>query len=511
MNHRYIIICLLFFLKIGYPQQFPIDFSNSTLHTFSTTGGATFSIEESPNESNNPTGQFFRSSATSGQQHILELTEAINLIEEDKITMRFYAFDPNNHEIILRLENGTEADVQVSNSLSSQNIWTDLIFDFETVNGTGSYNRLVIMIDDGSSIPGAFRIDDINNGSTATDPNELDVIYTDLVWSDEFDSSTRDDVNSEKWHHQTFGPNNGMWFNMEEQHYTDRQENSYIENGFLTIVAKSEDNYEQNGVELDYTSARLNSKFAFQYGRVDVRAKLPAGNGTWPAIWMLGKNVNEIGAYWQLQGFGTTGWPECGEIDIMEHGLGAVNYTSSAIHTPSSFGNTVNTESQEIEDVANTFHIYSVNWSPNQITFLVDGIAFYTYNPAIKNADTWPFDLPQYLILNVAMGGFSGTIDNDFVQGEMVIDYVRIYQNDNLSVGENEVNQVSVYPNPATDIINIKSINAIDHLELYNVLGKQVLRRKNADKIVVSNFETGIYILKIYSGKNIVTKKIIVN
>jgi beta-glucanase (GH16 family) len=131
------------------------------------------------------------------------------------------------------------------------------------------------------------------------------------------------------------------WFNGEIQHYTDREENSYQENGRLHLVAQRE-RFTDQGVTKNFTSARLNSKFAFTYGRVDIRAKLPTGVGTWPALWMLGRNIDEDGAYWENQGFGTTPWPACGEIDIMEHWGDNQNYVSSAMHTPSSFGGTVN-------------------------------------------------------------------------------------------------------------------------------------------------------------------------
>ena len=110
------------------------------------------------------------------------------------------------------------------------------------------------------------------------------------------------------------------WANGEEQHYTNRIDNSYVDGSwFLNIVAKKETFTDQN-LTKNYTSARLNSKFAFTYCRVDVRAKLPLELGTWQAIWMLGKNINENGGYWD-QVFGTTNWPACGEVDIMEHGI----------------------------------------------------------------------------------------------------------------------------------------------------------------------------------------------
>lgn len=260
--------------------------------------------------------------------------------------------------------------------------------------------------------------------------SQIDVIYNDLVWSDEFDTDGA--VNSTNWHHQTQLPFGGSWYNGEVQHYTNNLTNSFVTNGNLHIVAKKE-NYTSQGVTKQYTSARLNSKFAFKYGRVDIRAKAPNDAGTWPALWLLGKNINEDGGFFDAA-YGTTNWPACGEIDIMEHGIFSnqpVNYIGAAIHTPSSFGNTINKGGIQASDIAENYHIYSMNWSPNQITFLLDDVVFYTYNPIVKNADTWPFDEEQYLLLNIAMGGFAGTIPANFLQSSMIIDYVRVYQNIN--------------------------------------------------------------------------------
>lgn len=257
---------------------------------------------------------------------------------------------------------------------------------------------------------------------------QVDVVYNDLVWSDEF--NTNGVVDSNNWFHQTQLPAGGSWFNGEVQHYTNQQTNSFVDSGFLNIVAKKENFTDQN-VTKQYTSARLNSKFAFKYGRIDVRAKLPIESGTWPAIWMLGKNVNEDGGYFDAL-YGTTNWPACGEIDIMEHGIFPsenINFVQSAIHTTSSSGNTVNKGGTIASDLANSYHVYSMNWSPNQISFLLDGVIYYTYNPSVKDASTWPFDKEQYLLLNIALGGFAGTIPSDFVQTSMVVDYVRVYQN----------------------------------------------------------------------------------
>lgn len=258
---------------------------------------------------------------------------------------------------------------------------------------------------------------------------QVDVVYNNLVWSDEF--TTNGAVDAAKWFHQTQLPSGGSWFNGEVQHYTNQLTNSFVNNGELNIVAKKE-SYTDQGITKQYTSARLNSKFAFKYGRVDVRAKLPVDSGTWPAIWLLGKNVNEPGGYFAST-YGTVNWPACGEIDMMEHGIfpsQPTNYIQSTLHTPSSYGNSVNHGGiVSSTDLANNYHIYSMNWSPFQITFLLDGVAYYTYNPTIKNANTWPFDKEQYVLLDIAMGGIAGTIPSSFSQTSMIIDYVRVYQN----------------------------------------------------------------------------------
>jgi beta-glucanase (GH16 family) len=257
---------------------------------------------------------------------------------------------------------------------------------------------------------------------------QVDVVYNDLVWSDEFD--TNGAVNATNWFHQTQLIAGDSWANGEEQHYTNEITNSFIENGVLKIIAKKEP-YTNQGVTKQYTSARLNSKFAFTYGRVDIRAKIPTNQGTWPALWMLGKNINEQGGYFNAT-HGTTNWPACGEIDIMEHGITSwqpAGFVQSAIHTTSSSGATINHGGTIANNLGTAFHVYSMNWSPNQITFLLDGVAFYTYNPTVKTPSNWPFTAEQYLLLNIAMGGVAGVIPSNFTQATMEIDYVRVYQN----------------------------------------------------------------------------------
>ena len=230
-------------------------------------------------------------------------------------------------------------------------------------------------------------------------------------------------VNASKWFHQTQLPNGHSWFNNEQQHYTNRITNAYVSDGTLKVVAKKE-TFTDQGQTKQYTSARLNSKLAFKYGRVEVRAKLPAGAGTWPAIWTLGKNIKEVGAYWQTQGYGTTSWPSCGEIDIMEHWGSRPNFVQSAMHTKSSSGDTVNKGWQTIATATTDFHIYTMDWSAESIVFSVDNKVHYRYQPRIKNSRTWPFDKEQYLILNLAI---ASDIDSSFNGAKMEIDYVRVY------------------------------------------------------------------------------------
>ncbi|ARV08385.1 beta-glucanase [Winogradskyella sp. PC-19] len=535
--------CKLFFTRLFCfftlyitSQQIPLDFS-STDDTFIGFAGSGFSFRTvSPSTSSNPGGQFFNDGSQPFQGFYIDLVQPIVLDSDNKLfSLEFYSFDPNNHNIILKLEDSNNTDVEVITEFSvpSPSDWTTVIFDFSNaietstgnpINATGSYSRVTIFIDGGTNVSGTYIIDDITNGDVTppVNPNTIDIIYDNLVWSDEFDglvsNSTKEAINSINWHHQTQLPFGGSWYNNEVQHYTNRIENSFVENGNLNISAIFEgrisdgQGYTDQGETKEYTSARLNSKFAFKYGRVDVRAKLPFGDGTWPAIWMLGKNINEDGAWWDLQGFGDTNWPDCGEIDIMEHGLHSLNEVSVALHTPSSFGATINSETKLLPDVANNFHLYSMNWSPDKIVFLIDDIPFYTYNPTIKNASTWPFDEEQYIILNIAMGGAGGPIDPNFANSEMVIDYVRVYQSSALDVEENDLtNQFKIYPNPSNAIIFVDSQLSIDSLKLYNALGQMVIEKFGEKRINVSNLPQGIYVLKIISENATITKRVVVN
>jgi beta-glucanase (GH16 family) len=392
-----------------------------------------------------------------------------------------------SNQVSLKLQDGTlgapwSTQSEIIKSITL-NQWQIVSFDFENdtyINLDGAslppiqrtdFNRVLIQVNgENNTNEVVAYIDDFTyDGTISVIPSP---VFNNLVWSDEFD--TNGALDATKWFHQTQLPAGGSWYNGEIQHYTNRTDNSVVNNGIMKLTAKKEV-FNNQGHTKQYTSARLNSKFAFKYGRIEIRAKLPTGVGTWPAIWMLGKNITETGAYWQTQGFGTTGWPACGEIDIMEHWGTNQNYVQSAMHTPSSFGGTVNHGGQMISTASTDFHLYALEWSANKMVFSVDGIVHYTYDPDVKDANTWPFDAEQYLLLNIAI---EPGIASSFVQSTMEIDYVRIYQ-ETPSSTENlvETKTPKYFPNPVDNELTIvleESIQDAVLLKIYSIDGKLV-------------------------------------
>ncbi len=230
--------------------------------------------------------------------------------------------------------------------------------------------------------------------------------FNNLVWADEFDGELLADT---AWSYNTGTGNNG-WGNGESQVYTNRAENVKVEDGLLKITARRE-NYQGS----DFTSGRIvtENKFEFTYGRIEMRAKLPSGGGTWPALWMLGANYD------------TVDWPACGEIDMMEHVGNQPNTIFSSLHFPGNSGGNAVTQSTTVASVADDFHLYKAIWSENTIRFYVDDTLYHTFN---NNAGV-PFNHDFFLIFNVAMGGnFGGAIDPAFQESTMEVDYVRVYQ-----------------------------------------------------------------------------------
>ena len=398
------------------------------------------------------------------------------------------------NQISLKLQDGKLAEPWVSQSEIIKPLvldqWQTIIFDFKNDNYINldanslpptqrtDFNRVVIQLNGENNEDGVLAyLDDVDY----TTSDYVAPVFDKLVWSDEFD--TDGPINSDNWFHQTQLPQGGSWFNGEIQHYTDRSDNAFVENGILKIVAKKE-SFTDQGVTKQYTSARLNSKYAFTYGRIEIRAKLPIGVGTWPAIWMLGQNINEDGGYWDIQGFGNASWPACGEIDVMEHWGDNQNFVQSAMHTPSSFGNTENKGGQVVSTASTEFHIYAVEWTDEKMVFSVDDKVHYTYNPSEKNNNTWPFDAPQYLLLNIAIQPF---IIPSFTESTMEVDYVRVYEESPLAISENgQKPNVIAYPNPVENELTIDLPNERNQevgISIYSMRGDLI----KTDKSLISD------------------------
>lgn len=243
--------------------------------------------------------------------------------------------------------------------------------------------------------------------------------YT-LVWADEFDKAGLPDTS--KWGYDTHA-NKGGWYNNELQYYSGpRKENARVEGGRLIIeVRKERRSSEPDYGGQDYSSTRLitNGKASWTYGFFEIRAKLPCGKGIWPAIWTLGTTGG--------------GWPSNGEIDILEHVGWDPGRVHGNIHTKA-YNHTIHTQKGAWTMVPSTcsdFHDYQVLWTKDRIVIGVDGKGYMAFDkPAHANKDQWPFDAPQYLLLNIAVGGWGGVqgIDAAAFPGKMEVAYVRIYQ-----------------------------------------------------------------------------------
>lgn len=225
-----------------------------------------------------------------------------------------------------------------------------------------------------------------------------------LVWQDNFNGSA---IDSTAWTHEVAKPG---WVNNEKQRYTNG-ENVVQKGGKLILTARYENN--------EYTSSRMitRNKRIFTHGFFEIKAKLPPGTGTWPALWMLGNDIEEVG------------WPACGELDIMEHVGREPGVVFSSIHNSSGHGATPYSGKVKIKRPYDKFHIYAMEWTPEYITFFVDGRKIYHYQPESKNPENWPFDKPAYFIFNIAIGGnLGGEIDNSIFPTTMTVDWVKVFQ-----------------------------------------------------------------------------------
>ena len=236
-----------------------------------------------------------------------------------------------------------------------------------------------------------------------------------LVWSDEFDQAGLPDPSH--WDFDT-DRNAAGWYNNERQYYSRaRAANAVVADGKLLITARKEDlSSAADWGGQHYSSARLitRGKADWTYGFFEVRAKLPCGAGTWPAIWTLGSGGR---------------WPQDGEIDIMEQVGSNPNRVSGTVHTQAGSGGNSKGGATQVTDACTAFHNYQMTWTADAIEWGVDGVNYFRYaNPRSGNA-AWPFTAPQYLLLNLAIGGdLGGAVDDRIFPVTLQIEHVRVYQ-----------------------------------------------------------------------------------
>lgn len=242
--------------------------------------------------------------------------------------------------------------------------------------------------------------------------------YT-LAWSDEFNTGTQPNPND--WSYET-----GHIRNHELQYYTSRPENCRVEDGHLVIECRKESYTPPNAKKPEtITSASIETRGHHQwtYGRFEARVKLPSAKGTWPAVWMLGEPKDPA---WNR-------WPDRGEIDIVEHVGYLPNLIHGTVHTKA-YNHVKKTQkgaTTKVADVTSDFHLYTVDWTPEQITFLFDNQPYYTVRNEHKTEAEWPFDHPEYLKINFAFGGDWGAhdgTDDSKLPLKLEVDYVRVYQ-----------------------------------------------------------------------------------
>lgn len=242
-----------------------------------------------------------------------------------------------------------------------------------------------------------------------------------LAWSDEFNGPSGSPADPAKWVLETGG---GGWGNHELEYYTSRPQNVSQQDGNLVIKAIPEKYTGTDGVTRDYTSARLKTqgKFAQAYGRLEARIKIPYGQGMWPAFWMLGEDIDK------------TGWPACGEIDIMENIGKEPSIIHGTMHGPGYSGGGGLSSAYSLAKnrrFADSFHVFAVEWEPNVVRFYCDGTLYKTRTPAdLPAGKTWVFNKPFFILLNLAVGGnWPGNPDETTVfPQKMLVDYVRVYE-----------------------------------------------------------------------------------
>jgi beta-glucanase (GH16 family) len=307
-----------------------------------------------------------------------------------------------------------------------------------------------------------------------------------LIWSEEFNGTQ---INTQQWNYD-IGTGDWGWGNNELQYYTNQSANLSVSNGLATFRA-----LDQPFGNSAYTSARIQSKnkFSVQYGKIEARMKLPMGQGLWPAFWMLGQNLDAVS------------WPNCGEIDIMEH-VNNNPYINGTVHW---YQNGHQSSGSSITTDITQFHLYSIEWNENNIQWFVDGILYKTFN--IQSSVHSAFHQPFFIIMNVAVGGlWPGSPDNTTIfPAEMVVDYIRVYQPETAGITENEIEE-NLYPNPNNGSFNISNAQDVKYIRIYNTLGKLVWNASMITGNISTDLTKGWYIAEVVRKNDSVQREILI-
>ena len=487
-------------------QTLPIDFETTT--SWFAFDGASFATVSNPYvDSENPSDNVGRMIKGAGQNWAgayLTLGSSMDLFNNDTFSIKVRSSKLNTR-LLLKVENSsnTSTNYEKEITMTKYNEWETLTFDYSQIPNE-NYDRIVLIFDLGVTGNGSssftYYVDDISLYSLNGPPEPCDSNLTgnvpssfnyELVWADEF---TEDgELCHENWTYD-LGTGSQGWGNFEAQSYTNNSENVRKENGILKITAIKSGN--------SYTSARVKTKnlFDFTYGRIEIRAKLPSTAGTWPAVWLLGSNINEVS------------WPQCGEIDIIEQFSNKQENMSTA-HWYSN-GNAQYGLSVNNSTLTSSFNTFRLDWTPTSITAYLNDSQYWVMS---TNA-TMPFFDNFFLIANLALGGNkgAGNIDPNFTEDSLEIDYIRVYQTSSGSVLSSEIingnqNIINYYKSygewyfkSTTDVIN--------DIFIYDISGRLIQKHHVEEKVAKinsKNIENGLHFIQLSGNFGIQTIKIL--
>lgn len=477
----YFFYLILFFCACARAQNLELDFEKST-NWFGFDGGS-FSTITNPHQNtlnySNKVGRLVKGAGKSWAGAFYDVEEPMDFITNNTFSLKVYAHK-NNAKLLFKVENKANASINYSieKTLTKSNEWETLVFDFSQIP-SNAYDRITLIFDNGVVGSGdlnfTYYVDDLTLYREGDPLPECPSNYTgnapstsqyELVWADEFD---QDGILCHKNWTYDLGTGSQGWGNFEAQSYTNSEENVYVENGILNIVAIKKGNA--------YTSARIKTQqlFSLQYGKLEIRAKLPTTAGTWPAVWLLGTNNPEVG------------WPASGEVDVIEQfqdksvNISTAHWQHDGSHA--SYGLEANIPNPT------GFNTYSLEWTPNSLVTKINGT--WSWEMTITNIAAFHNDF--FIIINLALGGNkgAGTIDPTFSQDALEIDYIRVYKNNQgsftLSHKDFLPKQITVVPNQTGWLISNPN-NPIKRINLYNLYGQLVGAYKpNTDNYTIEN------------------------